>query len=596
MRRVFAMIRSASGGLLIAWGVLLIVQGVLPVAVVLLTKPLVDALQLSVGTGATWDALRPIVLLGGAMGALLLLAEAIRLALQWISAAQAELVQDHISDLVHAKAATLDLTHFESADFYDRLFRVRFDAASRPLALLESTGNLVQNGITALGMATVLLRYGVWLPLALLAGTLPAFLVVLRAGRRYHDWWNASTTDRRRSQYYGDLLTGGSYAAEMRLFGLGEYFREAYLALRRQLRGDRLRLVREQGISRGWAELLAVGVAGGTIAWMVWRAINGSATLGDVALFYQAFQRGQGLVKGLLADLGQIYSNRLFLENLFEYLALEPLVIAPATPVAMPTGIREGIRFSNVTFRYPGTDRVALDGFDLTIPAGKTVAIVGANGAGKSTLLKLLCRFYDPDDGRLEFDGIDVRQFDPAALRRAITVLFQVPVNYQATARENITLGDRHSPAAAPRVERAARDAGAHDFITRASDGYDTLLGRLFPGGTELSGGEWQRMALARAYYRPSSLIILDEPTSMMDSWTELEWFEHFRALVSDKTAIVITHRLSIARRADVIHVMDRGRIVESGSHEALLARGGRYATSWNAQLDGGAGGPPSEG
>ncbi|HEX4931975.1 MAG TPA: ABC transporter ATP-binding protein, partial [Gemmatimonadaceae bacterium] len=382
----------------------------------------------------------------------------------------------------------------------------------------------------------------------------------------------------------------------LRLFGLADFFRAGYLAVRRRLRADRLRLLREQNLAKALAESLALLVAAATIGWMIWRAMLGMATLGDVALFYQAFQRGQGLVKALLTDIGQIYNNRLFLENLFDFLALEPRIVAPpkeAQQVALAE-IREGIRFAGVTFRYPGTDRVALDRFDLTIPAGQTVAIVGANGAGKSTLLKLLCRFYDPDEGRVEFDGTDARRFDPAALRRLITVMFQAPVNYQATARENITIGDRRPDGAEGaltegerrRMEGAAREAGAAEVVGALPQRYETLLWRLFPGGTELSGGEWQRLALARAYYRPSSLIILDEPTSMMDSWAESEWFAHFRRLAERSTAVIITHRLSIARKADVIHVMEHGRIVESGSHDELLALGGRYATSWNAQLE----------
>lgn len=358
-------------------------------------------------------------------------------------------------------------------------------------------------------------------------------------------------------------------------------------------------MLREQGVGKGVAELVALAVAAATIGWMMWRALLGLATLGDIALFYQAFQRAQGLVKGLLADIGQIYSNRLFLENLFEFLALQPQIVAPTREeeLAVPAALKDGIRFSGVTFRYPGTDRVALDRFDLTIPAGKTVAIVGANGAGKSTLLKLLCRFYYPDEGHVELDGIDVRRFDPSALRRMITVMFQVPVNYQATVRENITMGARRPDGADSaggamtegdrrRMEGAAREAGAEEFVRALPQRYETLLGRLFPGGTELSGGEWQRIALVRAYYRPSSLIILDEPTSMMDSWAEAEWFDHFRSLAARTTSVIITHRLSIARKADVIHVMEHGCVVESGSHEELLALEGRYASSWRAQLE----------
>ena len=239
-----------------------------------------------------------------------------------------------------------------------------------------------------------------------------------------------------------------------------------------------------------------------------------------------------------------------------------------------------------MTFRYPGTDRVALENFNLTIPAGRTVAIVGANGAGKSTLIKLLCRFYDPESGKVELDGIDLRMLSVDDLRRMITIMFQQPVSYQDTARQNIGLGNiagANDPAA---IETAARGAGAHQVISGLPKGYDSVLGKWFSEGSDLSAGEWQRVAMARAYLRKSEIIVLDEPTSMLDSWAEAEWFEKFRDLARDQTAVIVTHRLTIAMRADVIHVMQRGRIVESGSHQELLALGGLYCKSWKAQLD----------
>ncbi|HYV98404.1 MAG TPA: ABC transporter ATP-binding protein [Gemmatimonadaceae bacterium] len=582
--RVFALIWDATGGLLIAWIALLVIQGMLPVGMVYLTKPLVDALQAAIGNGASWDVARPAVVIALAMGALMLAAELIRVAIQWISTAQSELVQDYISDQLHAKSSALDLAFFETAEFFDRLFRVRFDAASRPLALLESTGSVVQNGITLIGISAVLLRYGVLLPLTLVIATLPAFLVVMFTSRRYHAWWTETTTDRRRAQYFGDLLTGGMYAAEMRIFGLAGYFRKGYLELRHRLRNERLRLLRSQSIALVGAETAALGAAGGSMAWMGWRALRGLATLGDIALFYQAFQRGQGLMRALLTNVSQIYNNSLFLVNLFEYLDLEPRVLAPEHPLPVPSPAMQSIDFTDVTFRYPGTDRVALSRFNLSIRAGTTVAIVGANGAGKSTLLKLLCRFYDPESGSITIDGVDLRRLSPIALRRSITVMFQSPVNYLGTARENISMSDLEVGGELERVEAAAKRAGIHDAIAALPKGYDSPLGKAFPGGTELSGGEWQRIAMARAYYRESGLIILDEPTSMMDSWSEAEWYDRFHVLARGRTAVIITHHLTVARHADAIHVMDRGRIVESGTHAELLARGGSYAQSWIRQ------------
>jgi ATP-binding cassette, subfamily B, bacterial len=594
LARVFGLIWTAARGWMVAWAVLLVVQGLLPVALVFLTKPLVNGLQGALGHGTSWAAVRPVFVIAAAIGAVMLLSELLKACLEWIGTAQSELVQDHIADLVHAKSASVDLAFYETPDFYDHLYRARGDASNRPLALLESSGSLVQNGVTLVAMAAVLIPYGVWLPPALLLSTLPAFFVVLRTSRRYHDWWKASTPDRRRSQYLGVILTEAWYAGEVRLFALAAHFRDAYRELRRRLRLERLELLRDQSLARVGAEVVALLVSAATIAWMIWRALLGQATLGDIALFVQAFQRGQGLMRALLTNVGQIYTNSLFLTNLFEFLDLETRVVDPPDPVPLPTRVTHGVRFRDVTFRYPGAERPALREFDLTLPAGHTVAIVGANGAGKTTLLKLLCRFYDPETGRVELDGIDLRAVALAELRRRIAVMFQLPVAYQGTARENIAMGAREAAADLPRIEAAARGAGAHALIAALPRGYDTLLGKWFAEGTELSAGEWQRVAMARAYLRQAEIIILDEPTSFMDSWAEAEWFERFHALVRGRIGVIITHRLTIAMRADVIHVMQRGQIVESGSHHELLAQGGLYARSWKTQTELTAGGTSS--
>jgi ATP-binding cassette subfamily B protein len=287
----------------------------------------------------------------------------------------------------------------------------------------------------------------------------------------------------------------------------------------------------------------------------------------------------------LFENLGEIYSDSLFLSDLFEFLALKPQVTDPLQPTSFPVTLQEGICFEQVTFHYPESEEAALCNFDLTIPAGRIVAIVGSNGAGKSTLIKLLCRFYDPDSGRILVDGIDLRRFSLRDLRRQITILFQEPVNYQSTFRENITLGDLSAANDPEQIKLAARAAGADKLLGGLPEQYETLLGKWFKGGTDLSVGEWQRLALARAYWRQAPILILDEPTSAMDPWAEHDWLQRFRQLAAGQTALIITHRFTTAMYADRIHVMEEGQIVESGSHAELLALGGRYAQSWQAQM-----------
>jgi ATP-binding cassette subfamily B protein len=583
--QVVRLVWAAVRGWTLTWMALLMVQGLLPVATVYLLRPFVDRLVAAIGTGGSWESLQPLLVVAAFMAGVMALSEVLQSAIEYVRTVQAELLQDHISGLVHAKSVAVDLAFYESPEYYDHLHRARGDASSRSLALLENGGSLLQNGLTLLAMAAVLMPYGVWLPVVLLVSTLPAFFVVLRSNQRYHRWWERTTPDRRWTQYYDLILTHSAAAAELRLFGLGQHFHTAYQAVRRRLRGERLQLIKAQNLARLGAGASALVVSGVAMAWMVWRAVQGLVTLGDLVLFYQAFQRGQGLMRSLLSNVGQIYTNGLFLRHLFTFLELPSHVVDPAQPLPAPPALRQGIRLQQVTFRYPGSARAALCDFTLAIPTGQIVAIVGANGAGKSTLVKLLCRFYDPDAGRIELDGVDIRTLSVEALRRLITVLFQIPVPYHTTVRENIAFGDLAAAPNAAAIEVAARGAGAHEVIARLPRGYDTLLGKWFADGVELSAGEWQRLALARAFLRQAQIVILDEPTSFMDSWAEADWLARFRTLVRGRTALIITHRFTTAICADVIHVMQDGQIVESGSHDDLLAQEGLYAQSWRAQM-----------
>ena len=338
--RALGLVRAAAGGWTLLWAVLLVAQGLLPVAAVYLTRALVDSLVGAVGTGGDWATIRPTLILAALMGGVLLLSELLRSAADWVRTAQAELVQDHVSALIHGKSTTVDLAFYESSEYHDHLHRARAEAGYRPVALLENVGGLIQNGITLVAMAAVLIPYGPWLPAALFVSTLPALAVVLRYAVRQHRWRQQTTADERRTGYYDWLMTTGETASELRLFGLGGHFQSAYQALRQRLRGEHLRLVRAQGLAELGAGVIALLIMAACLAWMVWRALLGQVSLGDLALFYQAFYQGQRLMRSLLSGVGQLYYNILFLGNLFAFLDLEIRVLDPPQP--RPAPAREG--------------------------------------------------------------------------------------------------------------------------------------------------------------------------------------------------------------------------------------------------------------
>jgi ATP-binding cassette subfamily B protein len=575
-RRALALVWKAAGWWTVAWGILLVVQGLIPACLALLLRTLVNRLVTSPG----WAAIAPPAV---GIAGLWVAGQLLSSALSWIRAVQVEQVQDEVHRLIHMKALRLDLAFYDHPESYDQLYRAQIDAISQPLALLESLGSLVQNGLGFLVLAGILWTYAQWLPMLLVLTAVPGLLLVARHILKEHHWHLQHTIEERRARYLDWLITEQSTAAELRLFDLGTYHRKAFESLRQSLREGKLRLVRQGAGTELGAGLLAWAGSVVGLGWMLSRTLAGEVRLGDLLLCFTAFQQCQVQLRSLLEGAGKIYRSLLFVENLDDFLSIEPAILSGQKgEQGLP--VKNSIRFERVCFTYPGGFHRALDGFDLEIPQGKIVALVGPNGAGKSTLIKLVCRFYDPDEGRILLDGVDLRVFDQEALRRRIAVLFQEPVHYHATVHENIAFGDINGLSDQARVREAADDAGAREPIERLQEGFETMLGKWF-GNTELSGGEWQRIALARAFFRSAPLVILDEPTSAMDSWAEQDWLSRFRTLTTGRTALMITHRFTTAMHADIIHVLDKGRVVESGTHAELVALGGAYAVSWASQM-----------
>ncbi len=583
--RALRLAREASGSRPLVWTGLLAVQGLLPLVTVLLTRSVVDRLALLLRFPEHAPTL-PLLLVGAAYAAALLASELVSAASRTVRALHVEELKDHVAARVQDESIAADIAFFESPEFHDRLHRARDESAFRAAALVENLGGAAQSAITLVAMLGVLIPLGPVTALALLASTLPVVVLLVRHARREHLWWVEHTRDERRSWYLTWLLTLGENAGEVRVFGLGPALRAQFDALRAHLRDGRRVLERDRSATTARAAAVSLVAGAAAALWMLHDALAGRLTLGDLAMAYQAFALGQGRLRELLAHATEVYGNLLFVGGLLEFLDLEPEVVDPPSPLPGPVIPRESVRFERVTFSYPTSTRTAVEDLDLEIPAGSITAIVGSNGSGKSTLVRLLCRFYDPSSGRVLVDGVDVRCFARKDLRGALSVVFQQPVHYSATVAENVACGDAEVEDAAERLAWAIEAAGASSIVARLPERERTRLGVTFDRGTDLSVGEWQRIAIARALYKRAPILLLDEPTSAMDSWAESAWLDGLRAAAAGRTVLLVTHRFTTAMRADRIHVMEDGRVIESGSHDELVRAGGGYARSWRAQTE----------
>jgi len=562
----------------VALGALTILAASLPPLVAYVGKLIVDA----VVARDRDRAVRIVLLELGVVAAMALLERSLGLVRQLVGAR----LGIDVNLAILKKAETLELRHFEDSEFYDKLSRARREASLRPLSLIESNFQVLRSVLTLAGYIALLVRFSNLMVLALLAATIPAFIAEAKfsgAAFRLRNW---RSPDTRRLLYLEYVLANDEHAKEVKLLGLGPMLLGRYRSLSERFYGeDRQLAVRRAGWGYGLS-LISTAVFYGCYAAIVATTVRGQLSLGDMTLYLVAFRQGQQSFQAILSAVGSMYEDTLYMSNLFEFLAIPTERIRSSAPAVVQP--EEGIRFEGVGFQYPGSELWALRNVDLFVPKGQSLALVGENGAGKTTFIKLLSGLYRPSEGRVFLDGRNLDDWDEQALRGRIGVIFQDFNQYQLLLRENIAFGNVEHLQDDLRLARAIDHGGARELVTSLSAGLETQLGRWFKEGIDLSGGQWQKVALARAFMRDEAdILILDEPTAALDAEAEHAVFQRFRALARGRTTILISHRFPTVRMADRIVVLEGGTIIEQGTHAELLAAGARYARLFALQAEG---------
>lgn len=572
-----------------------VVRALLPVATLYVGKLIIDEAVRLVAAGNGFDTLGNAWHSGQLDTLLSLLALEFALAIgsdllgrlvSYGDALLSELFTNATSVRLMEHAATLDLEDFEDPDLQDKLDRARRQTMGR-MNLMSQLFGQVQDAITVVSFAAGLLVYAPWLIVLLAVALVPAFVGEAHFNALGYSLNFAWTPERRQLEYVKQMGASVDTAKEVKIFNLHRFLIARYRELADALFLANRALARRRAM---WGALLAaLGTLGYYVAYgyIAWRTVRGDFSIGDLTFLAGSFLRLRQLLEGLLVGFSQVAGQALYLDDLFSFFEIQPEIASPANAAAVPRPIARGFTFENVGFRYPDADKWALRGLDFELRAGEVLALVGENGAGKTTLVKLLARLYDPDEGRILLDGRDLRDYDLDDLRGNVGVIFQDFVRYHLTAGENIGVGRIDAMDDADRIRDAARRAMADEMIERLPNRYDQLIGRRFKTGVDLSGGQWQKLAIARAYMRDAQVMILDEPTAALDARAEFEVFQRFKELSHGKTAVLISHRFSSVRMADRILVLADGRLEASGTHEQLLAQGGRYAELFELQAAG---------
>lgn len=585
--RAFALLWEADRASTVTMGALTVLGGVMPVGHAWVTKLIIDGVLASLRSGASaregLDAVLPYVLFEFA----LILAGSVNGQLRQLTD---KLIDHRLGHLINTriirKALSLEARFFEDPEFYDKMQNARRQSEYRTMGVVRGAFMVAENLLTLMSFAVVLFAFSPGVALVLFGAAIPAFVVQCRYSSlkfRLETW---RTPETRSMNYLEQLLTLDTTVKEVKLFGLGEPLLARYAKIFRGIFEADAALARASSIKAVLWGLLATITYYGAYVWIVFLTLGGKITLGQMTLYLTAFSQSQGTFAGMLENLNRLYEDGLFLSNLFSFLGLAgPVRLGPRAKCAADSS--RGIEFQDVWFQYPGRSDWALRGVTLTVGAGERMALVGENGAGKTTLIKLLTRLYEPTKGSVSFQGVDLRDWDFDELQEKIGAIFQDFVRYHFTLGDNIGLGSVGHLEDRGRIERSASKSGADEVAAALPKGYDAMLGRWFDSGHELSGGQWQKIALGRAFMREAEVLILDEPTASLDAKAEYEIFQRFQALAQGKIVLLVSHRFSTVRMADRIAVIKDGAIAELGTHRELVALGGGYAKLFELQAQG---------
>jgi ATP-binding cassette subfamily B protein len=595
LRPFLAMVWATSPALAASTIMLRLIRALLPVATLYVGKLIIDDVVMLVqlvdkpATLQQWldsGHLNRLGLLLGAEFAVAVLADVLGRIVALLDGLLAERVSTSSSVRLMEHAATLDLEDFEDAEFQDQLERARRQTSGR-MTLMSQLFSQAQDLVTVASLAAGLIVFAPWLIVLLLVALVPAFLGEAHFNAKSYSLDFGRTPERRELDYLRQTAASVETAKEVKIFGLNDFLIDRYRRLAASFYDANRRLALRRA---GWGALFTtIGTIGYyfAYAYIAWRTLTGEFSVGDLTFLAGSFRRLRTLLESLLSGFSSVAGQALYLDDLFSFFAVRPEIHSPANPLPFPKPIREGFVFEDVGFIYPGAERWAVRHLSFTLKAGEVVALVGENGAGKTTLVKLLTRLYDPDEGRILLDGRDLRDYGLDELRGSMGVIFQDFVRYNLPAGDNIAVGRVEARDDHERIARAARRSQADEVIGRLPLGYDQMIGKRFKNGVELSGGEWQKVAIARAYMREAEVLILDEPTAALDARAEFEVFQRFKELSQGKTAVLISHRFSSVRMADRILVLADGRVEAQGTHEELMAQQGRYAELFELQAAG---------